>query len=111
MVPFRRLLAVAGLVGFVQAGPATAVEWTLAADVAQRVEVDSNFQLDDKSEGVLFGSTSTIDLRLGARTKRTQWNLSTGVHLIKFVGPGNDSDHKIYHKGVDPPARIEVTVV
>ncbi len=91
MVPFRRLLAVAGVAGLVQAGPAAAAEWTLAADVAQRVEVDSNFGLDDSSQGALFGSTSTIDLRLGARTKRTRWNIATGTRLSVFAGSGDDT--------------------
>ena len=96
MVPFRRLLAVAGLAGLVlaglvQAGPAAAAEWTLAADVVQRIEVDSNFKLDDTSEGVLYGSTSTIDLRLAARTKRTRWNLAAGTRLSVFAGSGDDT--------------------
>lgn len=110
MVPFRHLLAVARLAGFVlaglvlaglvQAGPAAAAEWTLAADVAQRVEVDSNFKLDDESEGVLYGATSTIDLRLAARTKRTRWNLATGTRLSVFAGSGDDTGLD----GADPRA-------
>lgn len=105
MDPFRRLLVMAGLAGlvlasFVQAGPAAAAEWTLAADVAQRVEVDSNFGLDDNSEGVLFGSTSTIDLRLAARTKRTRWNLAIGTRLSVFAGSGDDTGLN----GADPRA-------
>ncbi len=84
MVQFSRLLAVAGLAGCVLAGPAAAAEWTLAADVEQRIEADSNFGLDDPSEGSLYGSTSTLDLRLGHRTKRTRWNIATGTRLSVF---------------------------
>lgn len=92
MVPFHRLLALAGLLALAQAGSSVAAEWSLAADVEQRAEVDDNFRLDDSSEGVLFGTTSTISMRLGARTKLTRWNLSTGAHLSAFAGPGNDTN-------------------
>lgn len=91
MFPFRRLLAIAGLAGLVNAGPAAAAEWKLAADVSQRVEADSNFRLRNNSNGVLFGSTTAGNLRLGVRTKLTNWNLSTGGRISQFVGKGDDS--------------------
>jgi hypothetical protein len=91
MVPFHRLLAVVGLVGLLQADPAIGAEWTLTADVEQTVEVDDNFGLDKPSEGVLFGSTSRIDLHLGAQTERTWWKLTTGTRLSAFAGSGDDT--------------------
>lgn len=96
MVRYRPLGALwgaagAGLIAISNGGSLEAAEWSLAADVEQRFEADSNFQLDEDSEGAVVGSTTTIGLRLTAETKRTVWNLNTGARLTAFGGEGDDT--------------------
>ncbi len=96
MARFRRLgtlggAASVGLAAIMHAGPLVAAEWKLAADVEQRFEADSNFGLDEASDGTLVGSTSSIGLRLTGETKRTVWNLNTGARLSAFAGEGDDT--------------------
>ena len=91
--PLRVLCNAAGigLIAIAHAGTLNAAEWSLAADVEQRFEADSNFQLEEDSEGAVVGSTSSIGLRLTARMKRTVWNLNTGARLTAFGGGGDDT--------------------
>jgi hypothetical protein len=96
MIRFRGLPRLCGpaslvLAAMVHGGSAVAADWTLAADLEQRFEADSNFRLERDSEGAVVGSTSSVGLRLGARTKRTEWNLKPGARVSAFAGEGDDS--------------------
>ncbi|MEM9045959.1 MAG: hypothetical protein AAGC81_14810 [Pseudomonadota bacterium] len=71
-------------------GPA--VDWNLRGFARQRFEFDSNRQLDADSEGAIYGSLSTLGLRLDARTKRSLLSLNAGVTARVFGGPG-DTDN------------------
>lgn len=73
------------------AGDAVGAEWTLAAGISERIEADTNFNLEKGEDDPVIGSTTSIGLALGARTKSTQWNLSTGTRLSVFLGDGEDA--------------------
>jgi hypothetical protein len=114
MVPLRRLPAIAGLAGLIVASPAlpdraAAAEWTLAAEVSERVETDTNFKLNNPSQGMVYGSMTRARLRLGMQTKTTRMNVFAGGRLSAFAGPGdkaglNRTDPTLgggfYHRGV-----------
>ncbi|MBY8978149.1 hypothetical protein KHP62_20230 [Rhodobacteraceae bacterium NNCM2] len=68
-------------------GPA--VDWRLTARIKEELRYDSNRTLDNPSEGAIYGSDTTVGLKLDAETERTFLSLSAGFDGGIFGGPGD----------------------
>ncbi len=90
MLTARR--ATAGAIAALLAGPAGAVEWSLTGVTSQTFSANTNVELDVEDPGPAFGSVTAIDVTLAARTRRTEWALTTGGQLAVFGGPGATDD-------------------
>jgi hypothetical protein len=79
--------------GTVAAGTsgAAAVEWIVGGSVSQRVEADTNPDLEEDGEAV-YGTTTALGLDFTALTPTTQWQVETGVTGGIFGGPGDTDD-------------------
>ncbi len=74
------------------AAPAPAADWSLNGSFSQSFSGIFNPDLESESEGLAYGTTTTLGFTLGARTRRTVWSLSTGGTFRAFGGPGADDD-------------------
>lgn len=72
--------------------PATAAEFSLTGNVAQRLSAISNPDADPESEGLAVGSITSIGLDLSAQKGRTRAAFSTGASFSAFAGPAADDD-------------------
>ena len=83
------LLSLGLLVG--GASGAGAAEWLVGGSVSQRVEADTNADLDENGAGV-YGTTTALGLDLTVLTPTTQWQVETGASVGFFGGPGDTED-------------------
>jgi hypothetical protein len=67
---------------------AGAAEWIVGGSVSQRLEADSNRDLDADGEPV-YGATTALGLDFTALTPTTQWQIETGASASAFAGPGD----------------------
>lgn len=65
------------------------VDWSLRGFAVQRFEFDSNRELDPESDGAVYGSISTLGLRMDARTKRALFSVNAGFSGRYYGGPGD----------------------
>jgi len=91
IVPARHLLSGLGIgAALMIAGalPAKALDWNLSADLSQRLEIDDNIQLSPNASETVFGSTSSVKLKLKAKTKNSvgEFVLDANVGYTIFRG-------------------------
>ncbi len=67
-------------------GGALAAEWTIGGGVQERIEFDDNVRLDTENEEQAFGSTTTLDLDVEARTPTSALNATVGLGMSVFFG-------------------------
>ncbi len=80
--------------------PAHAFDMRVLADVTERMEFDDNLQVDPTPEGNVYGSTTTFNLDVTARTQRSTLNVRGGADLREFAGPGATSDLDTFNQNV-----------
>ncbi len=68
-----------------------AAEWIIGGSVSQRLEADTNGDLEEDGEPV-FGGTTALGLDFTALTPTTQWQVETGATIGFFGGPGDTDD-------------------
>jgi hypothetical protein len=91
---FARMLA-AALLGLSLATPggagALAAEWIVGGSVSQRLQFESNRDLDEDG-GPIYGATTALGLDFTALAPRTQWQFETGASVGFFGGEGDTDD-------------------
>lgn len=85
-------LAATGLCACLVPSAAFAVDWEIETTTNQLTEVDDNFRLEEDSSGVVFGTTTTLDLGVFARSPTSLWQFNPGFKATVFGGPGNTED-------------------
>ena len=74
---------------------AMAVEWFVGGSVSQRLEADSNPDLDEDGD-LGFGATTALGLDVTALTPTTEWQVETGANVGFFAGDdGTDSSNRL----------------
>jgi hypothetical protein len=73
------------------ASGAFAVEWIVGGSVSQRLEADTNADLDEDG-GAIYGATTALGLDFTALTPTTQWQVETGATGGIFGGSGETDD-------------------
>lgn len=68
-------------------GPA--VDWRLTGTIREELRADSNRTLDNPSRGAIYGSRTSVGLKLDAESERTFLSLNAGFDVGLFGGPGN----------------------
>lgn len=75
------------------AAPVLATDWKISGFASQRVEADTNFNLDpDGADDVTFGTITNFGVVLSAEDGRTRWTLAPGVRAAFYTGDGSDSN-------------------
>lgn len=69
---------------------ATAAEWIIGGSVSQRLQFESNRDLDEDG-GAIYGATTALGLDFTALAPRTQWQFETGAS-VGFFGGSGDTD-------------------
>lgn len=89
------------------AAPAHAFDMRVLADVTERMEFDDNLQVDPDPDGDVFGSTTTFNLDVTARTQTSTLNVRGGANLREFGGPGATSDLDTFNQNVKGDFQLE----
>lgn len=91
MTRIRRLAALA-LAAATAGAPARALDWRIGGFVSQRIEADTNVDLDPNDSQAAYGSITDVGVSFRADTKTTTWFLAPGVRGSVYVGPGGGGD-------------------
>ena len=67
-------------------GGALAADWTIGGGVQERIEFDDNIRLVTENKEQAFGSTTTLDLNVAARTPASALNATVGLAKTVFIG-------------------------
>ncbi len=67
-------------------GGALAADWTIGGGVQERIEFDDNVRLVTEDKEQVFGSTTTLDLNVEARTPASALNATVGLAQTVFIG-------------------------
>lgn len=67
-------------------GGALAADWTIGGGVQERIEFDDNVRLVTENKEQAFGSTTTLDLNVEARTPVSTLNATVGLGQTVFFG-------------------------
>jgi hypothetical protein len=70
---------------------AAAAEWIVGGSVSQRLEADTNPDLEADGDPV-YGATTALGLDFARLTPTTQWQVETGATGAVFGGPGDTDD-------------------
>lgn len=82
-------LAATGLCACLAPSAALAVDWEIETSTNQLTEVDDNFRLEEDSSGVVFGTTTNVELGIFARSPTSLWRFTPGFQATAFAGPGD----------------------
>lgn len=82
-------LAATGLCACLVPSAVFAIDWQIETTTNQLTEVDDNLRLEEESSGVVFGTTTNLDLGIFARTPTSVWRFTPGFRASVFGGPGN----------------------
>lgn len=85
------LLLLAGVIGTAVplAHPvAQAAEWTVGGSVSQRLQAETNRELEDDG-GSVYGATTALGIDVTAQTPTTRWLFETGASVGVFGGSGD----------------------
>jgi hypothetical protein len=80
--------AVAAVLTLVPLPPATAGDITLTGSLSERLETNTNRDLDDHARPI-YGSTTRLGFEFGTRTPTSTLTLEAAVAAAAFGGPGN----------------------
>ncbi len=67
-------------------GGALAAEWSVGGQVRERIAFDDNVRLVTENKEQAFGSTTTLDLNVEARTPASALNATVGLGKTVFIG-------------------------
>jgi hypothetical protein len=65
-----------------------AVDWIVGGSVSQRIQADTNPDLEEDGEPI-YGATTALGLDFTALTPTTQWQIEAGANGSIFGGPGD----------------------
>ena len=108
MAAYRRTLSwsVWALLAVFWDGGALAAEWTIGGGVQERIEFDDNVRLVTENKEQAFGSTTTLDLNVEARTPTSALHATVGLGKTVFIG-AEGSDSFDQHLGVGGQHRTQ----
>ncbi len=113
MAAYRRILSwsVWALLVVFWDGGALAADWTIGGRVQERIEFDDNIRLVTENKEQAFGSTTTLDLNVVARTPASALNVTVGLGKTVFIGAeGSDSfDQRLAAGGQHRTQRVTLS--
>jgi len=69
-----------------------AADWTLEAGFSQKIDYDTNINLEIDPPGYALGSISTLNANLFARTPTSRFDLISNLAYQAYTGPGATSE-------------------
>ncbi len=87
----------------VATGTANAADWSAETSLSESLSIDDNPDLSVDSPGFVFGSLSTLDLAVSAKTHRSKFDFLGSIGYQAYTGPGND----VVENGITPNAKID----